>query len=84
VQIKDVVQKGGDKSREHNQPSAGQSAAQPLCVSVDEMIELLHDAIHQDHDVFRVPGAQRNQDDRKYLAHDRFLFQAGRLTGSWP
>lgn len=76
--------KEGDESREHNQPSAGQSPAQPLCASVNEMIELLDDAIHHDHDVLRVPGAQRNQDDRKYLAHDCFLFRARRLAGPWP
>jgi len=74
----------GDESREHNQPSAGPSAAQPLCASVNEMAELLDDAVHHDHDVFRVPSAQRDEDDRKYLAHDCFLFQTGRLTGSWP
>jgi hypothetical protein len=76
--------KEGDESREHNQPSAGPSAAQPLCASVNEMAELLDDAVHHDHDVFRVPSAQRDEDDRKYLAHDCFLFQTGRLTGSWP
>lgn len=62
----------------------GQCPAQPLCASVNEMIELLNDAIHHDHDVFRVPGAQRNQDNRKYLAHDCFLFYARSLAGPWP
>jgi len=59
----------------------GKPPAQPLCASVQEMVELLDDAIHHDHDVFCVPGAQRNQDYRKHLAHNCFLFRARRLVG---
>ena len=74
--------KEGGESREHNQPSAGESAAQRLFASVKEMVEPLYNAVHQDEHVFCVPGAQRNQNHREDLAHDGFLFQAGQLTGS--
>ncbi len=48
---------------------------------MDKTRELPDDRVHHGQHLLGVPGAQGNQNNRKQLAHDCFLFQAGRLTG---
>ncbi len=49
----------------------------PFVLLVNEMVELLDDAVDHNQHVLGVPGAQRNQDDRKHFAHGCFLLRLG-------